>query len=97
VRRTLAGEFVCVSRHLLTHLIELGLWNETIKNKLIAHNGSVQNITEIPVAVRELYRTVWELVGGASALVTFICVLCTLHARKSLVATSHTTAGQGID
>lgn len=61
VRRTLAGEFVCVSRHLLKDLIELGIWNEQLKNKLIAHKGSVKHITEIPEHIRSLYKTVWEI------------------------------------
>ncbi len=61
VRRTLAGEFVCVSKHLLKDLIELGIWDEKLKNKLIAHKGSVKYITEIPEHIRELYKTVWEI------------------------------------
>ena len=61
VRRTLAGEFVCVSRHLLKDLIELGIWNNSLKDKLIAHKGSVRNIHEIPEHIRELYKTVWEI------------------------------------
>lgn len=63
VRRTLAGEFICVNSHLLKDLIKLGLWNEDMKNKLIAHNGSVQNIKEIPSDLREIYKTVWEMKG----------------------------------
>jgi len=61
VRRTLAGEFVCVSRHLLADLINLKLWSPAMKNKLIARNGSVQNIKEIPQDIKDLYKTVWEL------------------------------------
>lgn len=61
VRRTLAGEFVCVSKHLLQDLIERGLWDPALKNKLIAHNGSVQNMLEIPEDLRDLYKTVWEI------------------------------------
>ena len=61
VRRTLAGEFVCVSRHLLQDLIDRGLWTAELKNKLIAHNGSVQQIDEIPQDLKNLYKTVWEL------------------------------------
>jgi ribonucleoside-diphosphate reductase alpha subunit len=61
VRRTLAGEFVCVSRHLLTTLIERGLWCPELKNKLVANNGSVQNIPEIPKELQELFKTVWEI------------------------------------
>lgn len=61
VRRTLAGEFVCVSRHLLADLVELGLWTPQLKNKLIAHGGSVQNLSEVPSHIKALYKTVWEL------------------------------------
>jgi ribonucleotide reductase alpha subunit len=61
VRRTLAGEFVCVSRHLLNDLIELGIWTPDLKAKLITHNGSIQNIDEIPDNIKALYKTVWEI------------------------------------
>ncbi|MBE7170105.1 MAG: ribonucleoside-diphosphate reductase subunit alpha [Williamsia sp.] len=60
-RRVLSGEFVIVNKHLLKDLVQLGLWNNTMKNKIIAANGSVQNITEIPVDIKELYKTVWEI------------------------------------
>lgn len=61
VRRTLAGEFVCVSKHLLRDLMSLGLWTPALKQKIIAHNGSVQNISEIPQHLKDLYKTVWEI------------------------------------
>lgn len=60
-RRTLSGEFVMVNKYLVNDLIKIGLWNNDIKNKIIAANGSVQNITEIPREIKELYRTVWEI------------------------------------
>jgi ribonucleoside-diphosphate reductase alpha chain len=60
-RRVLSGEFIVVNKHLLQDLIELGLWNEKMKNTLIANNGSVQNIDHIPPTIKELYRTVWEI------------------------------------
>ena len=60
-RRTLSGEFIVVNKHLLRDLVKLGLWNENMKNKLIAHNGSVQNIQEIPENLKELYKTAWEI------------------------------------
>jgi len=63
VRRTLAGEFVCVSKHLLKDLIRLGLWTPALKNKLIAHNGSVQNLMELPQEISEIYKNVWEMKG----------------------------------
>merc|ERR1712072_355539 len=61
VRRVLSGEFVQVNKHLVRDLIERKLWNEDLKSKLIAHNGSVQNIAEIPKDLKELYKTVWEI------------------------------------
>lgn len=60
-RRTLSGEFVIVNKHLMKDLIELGLWNDDMKNKLIAAKGSVQAINEIPDHIKELYKTVWEI------------------------------------
>jgi len=60
-RRTLAGEFIMANKYLMEDLIELGLWNEKIKNNIIANNGSVQHIEIIPQAIRDKYRTVWEL------------------------------------
>lgn len=60
-RRTLGGEFIVINKHLVNDLIKLNLWNETIKNKLILENGSVQNIPEIPTEMKEVYKTVWEM------------------------------------
>jgi len=60
-RRTLAGEFVCLNRYLLTDLLRRGLYTETLKNKIIAYNGSVQQIEEIPDDLKALYKTVWEI------------------------------------
>ncbi len=60
-RRVLSGEFAVVNKHLLKDLIKLNLWNESMKNKLISANGSVQNIPEIPQDLKELYKTVWEI------------------------------------
>merc|ERR1719476_1087419 len=59
IRRTLAGEFVVVNNHLLMDLIKAGLWNNILKNKLIAANGSVQQIPEIPDSLKAIYKTVW--------------------------------------
>merc|ERR1712099_26288 len=61
VRRVLSGEFVQVNRHLLKDLIARGLWNEDVRVQLIAHNGSVQHIDQIPSDIKELYKTVWEI------------------------------------
>jgi ribonucleoside-diphosphate reductase alpha chain len=60
-RRVLSGEFIVVNKHLLTDLIELGLWDDRMKNELISANGSVQGIKRIPGHIKELYRTVWEI------------------------------------
>jgi ribonucleoside-diphosphate reductase alpha chain len=60
-RRVLSGEFVIVNKHLLRDLIRLGLWSNAMKNKIIAANGSIQNIDEIPADIKELYKTVWEI------------------------------------
>lgn len=60
-RRVLSGEFIIVNKHLLKDLVSLGLWNNTMKNKIIAANGSIQNIDEIPAEIKELYKTVWEI------------------------------------
>lgn len=60
-RRVLSGEFIIVNKHLLRDLVKLGLWNDGLKNKLMAANGSVQNIEEIPDNIKELYKTAWEI------------------------------------
>jgi ribonucleoside-diphosphate reductase alpha chain len=60
-RRTLAGEFVIVNKHLVKTLLEKGIWSDEIKKKLIMENGSVQNIPEVPTEVKEVYKTVWEM------------------------------------
>lgn len=60
-RRTLAGEFVIINKHLVRDLEVLGLWSASMKNKLIIEKGSVQNIPEIPVELKETYKTVYEL------------------------------------
>ena len=60
-RRVLSGEFQIVNHHLLKDLTDRGLWDEELKQKLIAHNGSVQNIEEIPEDLKGLYKTVWEI------------------------------------
>lgn len=60
-RRVLSGEFVVVNKHLLKDLVELGLWDNDMKNKIIAANGSIQQIQEIPSNIKELYKTVWEI------------------------------------
>jgi len=60
-RRVLSGEFIVVNKHLLEDLVELGLWNEDLKQEVMRANGSIQHIDEIPQDLKELYKTVWEL------------------------------------
>jgi ribonucleoside-diphosphate reductase alpha chain len=60
-RGVLSGNFVVVNKHLLKDLVKLGMWNENLKNKIIAANGSVQNIDEIPQNIKDIYKTVWEI------------------------------------
>ena len=60
-RRVLAGEFTVVNKHLLRELTSLGLWTPSVRNQIIADNGSVQNIAEIPKHIRQVYKTVWEI------------------------------------
>ncbi len=60
-RRVLSGEFIVVNKHLLVDLVKLGLWNEDVKNAIMANNGSIQSIEGIPDNIKELYKTVWEM------------------------------------
>ena len=60
-RKVLSGEFIVVNKHLLMDLVDLGLWNEDLKNEIMRHNGSIQEIEGIPANIKELYKTVWEL------------------------------------
>ncbi|UJP66919.1 ribonucleoside-diphosphate reductase subunit alpha [Mongoliitalea daihaiensis] len=60
-RRTLSGEFIVANKHLMKDLIRLGLWNDSMRNRLVAANGSVQNIPGIPQNIKDLYKTVWEI------------------------------------
>lgn len=60
-RRTLSGDFILVNKYLMKDLIEQGLWNETMRQKLIGANGSVQSIQEIPQNLKDIYKTVWEI------------------------------------
>jgi ribonucleoside-diphosphate reductase alpha chain len=60
-RRVLSGEFVVVNKHLLRDLVKLGIWNDNLKNEIIAANGSVQGIAAIPQNIKDIYKTVWEI------------------------------------
>lgn len=77
-RRTLAGEFIIVNKYLMNDLKRLGLWNEMLKQQIIAQNGSIQDIDQIPESIQKLYRTSWEikqktLIDMAAARGAFIC------------------------
>ena len=60
-RRVLSGEFIVVNKHLLKDLVKLGIWNDGLKNDIIAANGSIQEIEVIPQNIKDLYKTVWEI------------------------------------
>jgi len=60
-RRTLAGEFTIINKYLIKDLIDLGIWNIDLKNRILASNGSIQDVVEIPEEIRALYKTVWEI------------------------------------
>ena len=60
-RRVLSGEFIVVNKHLLRDLVDMGIWNENMKNRMISENGSIQNIPDIPQHLKDLYKTTWEI------------------------------------
>ena len=77
-RRVLAGEFVIINKYLVEDLVKRGLWNSNIRTQIIANNGSIQNIPEIPSEIRELYKTAWEIpqktiINLAADRAPFIC------------------------
>ena len=61
LRRTLAGEFVVVNKHLVRDLQELGIWSKDVKDQIIRNNGSIQTISIIPDSIKHIYKTVWEI------------------------------------
>jgi ribonucleoside-diphosphate reductase alpha chain len=74
----LSGEFIIVNKHLLKDLVKEGLWNMEMRQKIMAANGSVQNIPEIPTRLKELYKTAWEIsqkaiIDQAADRGAFIC------------------------
>jgi len=78
IRKTLSGEFPVVNKHLVKDLVKLGLWNESLRDKIIINNGSIQGIKEIPEDLREIYKTAWEMsqkiiIDHAAARSPFIC------------------------
>jgi ribonucleoside-diphosphate reductase alpha chain len=60
-RRVLSGEFIIVNKHLLKDLVKEGIWNKDMRQKIMAANGSIQNINEIPQRLKDLYKTAWEI------------------------------------
>ncbi|MFD0763960.1 ribonucleoside-diphosphate reductase subunit alpha [Mucilaginibacter lutimaris] len=60
-RRVLSGEFIIVNKHLLRDLVNLGIWNTSMKDRIITANGSIQDIAEIPQDIKDIYKTVWEI------------------------------------
>lgn len=77
-RQTLSGEFIQLNKYLFEDLVELKIWNETVRQKIIASNGSIQNISEIPDDIKKLYLTVWEtsqkiVIDGCADRAPFIC------------------------
>jgi len=96
-RRVLSGEFIIVNKHLLKDLVNLGLWNNNMKNKIIAANGSIQNIEEIPADIKELYKTVWEikqrnLIDMAADRGAYICQSQSLNLFVDSPSTSKLTS-----
>jgi ribonucleoside-diphosphate reductase subunit M1 len=61
VRRTIAGEFIMVNKYLLRDLIKLDIWNDVLKNDIIKNGGSIQDIPEIPIYLKNKYKIVWEI------------------------------------
>ena len=60
-RKTQAGDFILVNKYLVNDLINIGLWNKELKDLIISHNGSIQNIDIIPTELKDLYKTIWEI------------------------------------
>ena len=60
-RKTLAGEFILINKYLVNDLIKLNIWNNDMKEKIMINEGSIQHIDEIPINIKELYKTVWEI------------------------------------
>ena len=88
MRRVLAGEFQVVNPWLLRELVELGLWNDTMRERMIAHGGSIQNIPGIPDRIKALYKTVWEIsqkviIDMAADRGAFICQSQSLNIHLS--------------
>ena len=61
VRRVISGDFIIVNKYLVKELVKLGIWNDSLKSKIMTQNGSIQNIPEIPTNLKEIFKTVWEI------------------------------------
>jgi ribonucleoside-diphosphate reductase alpha chain len=97
VRRVLSGEFVVVNKHLLNDLIELNLWNDEMKNRIISNNGSIQKIDDIPDQIKDVYKTVWEikqrtLIDMAADRGAYICQSQSLNLFVDAPTTSKLTS-----
>lgn len=106
-RRTLAGEFVVLNKHLVKDLLDIGMWTTDLKNKIIFHNGSVQNIHEIPQSMKNIYKTAWEikqrhLIDQATERGRYVCQSQSLNlfiakpSIKSLSSMHFYAWGQGL-
>lgn len=87
-RRVLAGEFTVVNKHLLRELTSKGLWTQSVRNRIIADNGSIQNVSELPQDIRDIYKTVWEIpqrsiLDMAADRAPFICQSQSLNVHIS--------------
>lgn len=97
VRRVLSGEFVVVNKHLLNDLIDLNLWDDEMKNRIISQNGSVQKIDGIPDHIKEVFKTVWEikqrtLIDMAADRGAYICQSQSLNLFVDAPTTSKLTS-----
>ena len=97
VRRVLSGEFVVVNKHLLNDLIELNLWDDEMKNRIISQNGSIQKIDGIPDSIKEVFKTVWEikqrtLIDMAADRGAYICQSQSLNLFVDAPTTSKLTS-----
>jgi ribonucleoside-diphosphate reductase alpha chain len=61
IRRTIAGEFMILNKHLMKDLNTIGIWNEETKNNILFNKGSVNNLKELPICLKNIYKTVWEI------------------------------------
>jgi ribonucleoside-diphosphate reductase subunit M1 len=96
-RRVLAGEFTVVNKYLLRDLVERNIWNDEIRNQIMAGRGSVQKISEIPQDIKDLYKTVWEIkqkaiIDQAADRGAFICQSQSLNIHMGEPTTAKLTS-----